>query len=433
MEEILPRNNRRGIVSSEDVGGKGAGLYKLAKLSRKYGYKVPDFFVVPVEYNGPQDEIIARAQGLQGEGNYAVRSSSPYEDSQEYSFAGIFDTWTDVSASDIPRAIRSIRLSAMSPEALQYAGERGITIEDKMAVIVQRMVSSDYSYGGVIHSTMPSYSIACSVGVGMSVQQVVSPTGSAYVEVHDFLKNGFDKFGDRVEILRSPGNAFRLFEIPERGKGLKNAVEISQGLEGEFGYPVEIEFAWTYDNKCGTLHFLQARPITDIEPYREVKIPSVSQEDLILRADSVRGIGEYEGPAVIYSRVTESVRDFDSVERELREIDSAFPEGYALFVTKLLQHTAEGRVSYGPDYDLLTPNKKVIIEFGNSNILSHAVHVAREKGILYMGSGDLMASFKGDVISKISNGDIVKVVMNGREGVAFKVRDGDNPLGVDYY
>src|SRR3989344_7179804 len=117
MEKILPKNSLKRKLSAEDIGGKGLNLFKLAKLSKKYGYNVPDFFIIPVNYSGPNGNILLRARYLNGNGNYAVRSSSPYEDSQQHSFAGVFETLLDVPRSDLVDAIRVVKVSATSEKA----------------------------------------------------------------------------------------------------------------------------------------------------------------------------------------------------------------------------------------------------------------------------------------------------------------------------
>ena len=105
------------------------------------------------------------------------------------------------------------------------------------------------------------------------------------------------------------------------------------------------------------------------------------------------------------------------VEKELRQLDAAFPDGYVLFVPHFFGSFV--------DCDAPTPNKRVIVEYGNSARSSHALTVIREKGILYMGSGFFLDSEFGKIESrllrKINNGDQVRVVMDGRRGLAYKV------------
>ena len=428
MERILPRNSRKRSLDAEDIGGKGLGLYRLAKLSRKHGYDVPDFFIVPTEYSGPEGNITLRARYLEGGGNYAVRSSSPYEDSKKHSFAGIFKTNLDVPRSDLIDAIRDVKSSATSEKALKYAQERGIGIDDKMAVIIQRMVDSEI--GGVVYTTLPSFPLAASVEFcAGSPKDVVDGTGK--IEINDFDKWTLKQVFESEETLSSydAKNLYRFKWTLGRGKDIKDLVRITQQLEKEFGYPLDIEFAWTYDRGLGKIHLLQARAITDIQPYKRVRIPKIPKEKIILESDVVRGIGKYEGPAAIHTYVIHGMLEpFDELERDLKEINSAFPEGYVLFVPNLFSYA---------DYDGCTPNKRAIVEYSHSlRVGSHALAVAREKGVLYMGKGNLgfeHESYEKDVISKIKNGDIVKVVLNGRKGIAHKVRNGNNPLPVDYY
>ena len=76
---------------------------------------------------------------------------------------------------------------------------------------------------------------------------------------------------------------------------------------------------------------------------------------------------------------------------------------------------------------------KALVEYDFNSRASHALTVAREKGILYMGKdyGDDQRKYtrmRNRLFRKIKTGDIVKLVSNGRSGVLVKVRDGVNPL-----
>ena len=80
-------------------------------------------------------EVRERAAAL---GRLAVRSSASIEDSVLGSAAGVFASVTDVAATDVWDAIRTVWTSALTPLAVAYARHRAAAIT--MAVIVQRFV-----------------------------------------------------------------------------------------------------------------------------------------------------------------------------------------------------------------------------------------------------------------------------------------------------
>jgi hypothetical protein len=70
-----------------------------------------------------------------------VRSSSADEDGTALSFAGVFDSLTDVAPSGLRDAIRLVWLSGLSPKALlQYRRLRRIPRVEHLSVLVQRAV-----------------------------------------------------------------------------------------------------------------------------------------------------------------------------------------------------------------------------------------------------------------------------------------------------
>lgn len=424
MNDVYIPNNTQQIPTRETLGGKASGLVRLVALSTKYGYNVPDFFVIPVGYSGSEENILQQAAAMTGKGNYAVRSSSPYEDSSQNSFAGMFETHLGVKHTDLVDAVRSVKASAISDKAQKYASERGLTLENKMSVIIQKMV--DPKFAGVIYSTLPDYPVSASIEFCEELGKGVAD-GSSQTEIHDFHKKTLEEIFHSEERLWGDLATWQEFVKGYNGQNMKDAVELSQKLEKEFGFPLDIEFAWTFSEGQGRLYFLQARQITDVQPYQRITIPKFPYRDILLQSKVVRGIGEFEGPVGIYNTNLGS-GNYDKMleaRRELTKLESAFPAGYVLLVPHF----------YGThvDVDSLTSHKRVLVEYNFNSRSSHAQTVAREKGILYLGhrnNADDMKNFriKERLFRKIKNGDIVKVVSNGRRGVLVKVKDGDNPL-----
>ena len=174
-------------VDSRTIGGKGAGLVRLAEL----GARVPAWVVLPVPAFRAQlsaahleddvDRLLAdlgssSARGAHvsaasaalrgivaaltlddlrdaladvrtlGGGVFAVRSSAVGEDGNAHSFAGQFDTVLNVAEHALADAVRTCWSSAFSERALDYRLRSGTLHETlDLAVIVQRMIGGDAS------------------------------------------------------------------------------------------------------------------------------------------------------------------------------------------------------------------------------------------------------------------------------------------------
>jgi len=412
------------LESIANLGGKGLGLIKLSELASKYSYEVPDFFIIPSDNSKSEIEILEKAQGLKGIGNYSVRSSSPYEDSQNHSFAGIFETHLRVPISQLIEAVDSVKRSATSEKAREYTRVRGLTLEDRMAVIIQRMVEPDLA--GVIYSTLSDFPLALSIEFCNGDGRGIVERRHRQFEIHDFYKKKLKSiFVSETGIEDTVVESIRSFRtgFENQGWNMEEVAMMSQKLEKEFGFPLDLEFAWTYQNRRGILHLLQARALTDVQPLQKITLPEVSKKSVLVRSQVVRGIGEYEGPVVVYPYRYSSAMGSSLAERDLRQIDSKFSTGYVLFIPHLHNTLI--------DLDSFTPNKKAIVEYGFAARSCHALTVCREKGILYMGDigrkGERhyqeigFAKAQAELLAKIKTGDIVRIVSDGRRALAYKV------------
>ena len=162
------------------IGGKAHGLIRLKKMqasltrifTREHAdylrertadrVKIPDFFIVPVNYNLKDKknlEAILKQAGKLKTKKFAVRSSSPFEDSRDHPFDGIFHTELNVPKQGLAEAAELVRQSALGKKAKEYAKEFGLTIDDKMAVIIQEMAVGDEENAlidkGIIYSKFP--------------------------------------------------------------------------------------------------------------------------------------------------------------------------------------------------------------------------------------------------------------------------------------
>lgn len=257
-------------MNQYDLGGKGNSLVKL----QKHKYNVPNFFVLDTSFfdeflkenniNNKINELLDELnldnfieiskkirslfKGAKATSsikkyvnknlktlkttNYAVRSSANIEDSNDKSWAGLFDSFLNVSKDDIENKIIACMESCFSARVLIYKLKKNITIPIKMAVIVQEMVNSE-CYGTLFTKDPITGEDVIQIDVGLNTV------------THYEIKNSI--------LYDSKGNKVTNKEFLELGK-------ISKTIEKLYETAADIE--WIIDNQG--IHLLQARPITTI-------------------------------------------------------------------------------------------------------------------------------------------------------------------------
>ena len=232
----------------DQIGGKA---YSLDYMIRELKLNVPSGFVVisPAFEDGQirseaQGDIEALVSSLDTSCTYAVRSSALSEDGQNASYAGQYETVTDVKADGITEAVRSVVASADSGRVKEYNdsiahGSEGI------AVVIQKFVAP--LYAGVVFTSDPlngkdEYLTGNYVkGEG---EQLVSGNANAY----EFKINAL-KFN---------------YEGPDEMRGFaKKLGRACLAIRSSYGMPMDIEWAVS----GGSVYILQARPITTLRRY----------------------------------------------------------------------------------------------------------------------------------------------------------------------
>ncbi len=229
-------------------GGKAHGLARLMKL----GLTVPNGFVVSAKGAFSGSDEIKRAYYDLGAPKAAVRSSATCEDGIGASAAGQFDTVLGVDNLD---GLQSALLQCFASfenarvgEYLKQMGTGGNQNGHAMSVIVQTMVDSDVS--GVIFTADPmnrsSDTVLVEACTGLGEQLV-----SGEVQASQY------RFERRTSQIQDHGNSAVL-----SNSRVKALVEEALTAEAFFGHPLDLE--WSID-KAGTIHWLQARPITTMD------------------------------------------------------------------------------------------------------------------------------------------------------------------------
>ncbi len=174
----------------------------------------------------------------------AVRSSATIEDGEQYSYAGQFESFLNVSKENIIRQVKMCWASFFSSRVMAYS--KNSFHNGNMAVLVQEMIEADVS--GVCFTLNPVDGdeniiiIESTLGLGDKlVQGMVTP--------------------DRYIITKKP-LAIQESHIVSNASLQDGVIEeiarVAIEIESYYKKPMDIEFAV----KDGRVYILQARPIT---------------------------------------------------------------------------------------------------------------------------------------------------------------------------
>jgi phosphohistidine swiveling domain-containing protein len=264
------------------LGGKGAALVRLLQL----GHRVPPGFVVTIDAFGETVEHIlgsgaldrlaaelalgetAHALGLQkalltgpipapilrpireavyelwtgDRGDLIARSSATGEDTLSHSFAGIFESLPLAGPDEFEPAIRRVWASVLSPRALSYIRDRGLTAIPRMAVVVQQFLDAVRS--GVMFTKFPA------------------PDGERRILV-EHVEGGCEKLvkGEVTPQRLWLDREASTIDGDEGALGTAHARDLARlavDLEDIFGEPQDVE--WVIHG--GAVHLVQSRPVT---------------------------------------------------------------------------------------------------------------------------------------------------------------------------
>lgn len=109
------------------IGGKAYGLACLYSL----GFKIPLTYVIPTNINIDASVLNILNKNIR----YSVRSSCAVEDGDKYSFAGMFESYLDVSYSDLLYNINKVKDSVNSERVRNYI-EKNKLKNGEMAVVI---------------------------------------------------------------------------------------------------------------------------------------------------------------------------------------------------------------------------------------------------------------------------------------------------------
>jgi phosphohistidine swiveling domain-containing protein len=287
-------------VDLPSAGGKGANLGELAAA----GFPVPPGFVVTTaSYSsavgavnldamldghatgasirsaisqlampGEVARAIANAYRDSGEGYVAVRSSATAEDLPGAAFAGQQDTFLHIEGvGEVIRAVRDCWASLWTDRAIAYRSRLGIdNATVRIAVIVQRMVESDYA--GVLFTANPVTGaraetvIDASPGLGEAVVAGLVTPDHYVVDEHGRVTER--TLGKREVVIRGrSGGGVDHDTGGSRTERLDDATiaelaSLGRRIQQHFGRPQDVEWAVARE----TAWIVQSRPLTALPP-----------------------------------------------------------------------------------------------------------------------------------------------------------------------
>lgn len=232
-------NSVVSLKNAEDIslfGGKASNLAKLIKN----GLPVPDGLAVGLtafDRRGRLTEQAARdvTELTNSSKLYAVRSSALAEDAEGASWAGQFESFLNIQASEVVQKVEECHSSAKE-RATSYAEDKDIS-DFNIAVVIQEMLNP--AYAGVLFTKDPI------TGEDHMITEYVEGLGEELV-------------GGRADPKRLSLPADAPFDSVE-------LAAFGEKIHKEFGSPQDIEWAWA-DNK---IWLVQTRPITVTQTVRQ--------------------------------------------------------------------------------------------------------------------------------------------------------------------
>ena len=212
------------------AGGKARSLSYMLTHTK---IRIPEGYVLPAGESFETSDLTQLSKGY----TYAVRSSAISEDGENASFAGQYETVTDVKFEDIPEAIKTVQASSRNERVKAYADS-----SEGVGVVIQRFVKPEFA--GVVFTS-----------------DVI--TGKDEELVGNYVR------GEGEQLVSGAANAeeFRINAIKfayngpsEFAKYAKKLGKYCTEIRRLYGMPMDIEWAVSE----GKVYILQARPITTL-------------------------------------------------------------------------------------------------------------------------------------------------------------------------
>ena len=255
----------------------------------------------------------------------AVRSSATAEDLEGASFAGLQETYLNVTGvENILVAVQKCWGSLFTPRVLVYRQKKGFDHASvRLAVLVQKMV--DASVSGILFTRDPNTGenhmiVEAGLGLGEAiVGGEVTPDhyvvdGATQKIVHKQISE------QRVRLVRADGGGNRREDVPAAERSvqklsdqrLHQLASLARLIESHYRRPMDVEWCGDSDS----LYIVQARPVTTIP---KSTAPGASDEHAPGAAKEeggplLRGFGASPGVAVGVARILHGSAEMDKLK-----------------------------------------------------------------------------------------------------------------------
>jgi pyruvate,water dikinase len=230
-------------------------------------YTIPPFIVVE-----RSEEIDSKIVNLPRNKYYAVRSSANLEDSAEFSFAGIFDTYLNISHEFLKEYSLKVFDLSKNNRLKSYLGYFDLDISTlQMQVIVQEMVNCEKA--GVAFSRNPVNSekeIYIEAVWGLGEQCVSGKSASDIIRIDKTNSIIYEvSFQGKKSVCNNSelGTIMKNVDLINQSKrklsnrDITSIKETISSLSNHFNFEFEIE--WGFVNNL--LYIFQIRPITTLK------------------------------------------------------------------------------------------------------------------------------------------------------------------------
>ncbi len=393
LERLMQHLDRHKFANLREIGAQARALLLQAPL--------------PADLS---NEIVATYRALVGnvEMAVAVRSSATAEDLPEASFAGLHESYLNITnESELLEAVHKCFGSLYTDRAIKYREDNGFAHNEvALSVGIQRMVRADQGSAGVLFTLEPESGfrgvihLAGSWGLGENVVQgMVNP--DEYLLYKQGIRTGRPallqkKLGEKAKtMVYAPDGqgTINIDTVPNK----RNAFVLSDHdvttlarwallIEDHYQKPMDIE--WAKDGLTDALFIVQARPET-VHSQRNPRIVSIytlKEKGRVLTQGAAIGHKIALGKA----RVLHSPADAG----QLNPGDIVITD------------------STSPDWDPVLKNAGAIVT-DRGGRTSHASIIARELGVPAV-VGCL------DATTKINDGDLITVsCAEGKTGYVY--------------
>lgn len=275
MLVLNPNTLSDGNASCDTIGGKALSLYRLSSL----GLHIPQWFSIhsdlfkltcgknilgsysedsftqfkvfieQIGFLEEFDKFLKKFIGVPGK-LFAVRSSASLEDSSDHSFAGLFESYLNVTKEELLKAIYKSYCDVFSSKVLSYCSINKIKTEDiKFALIIQEMIEPEFA--GVCFTANP-VSHDRKQSIVSSVPSLGDKLVDGTMSSNDYT---LDDKGDVIsQEIKHPQ--------VDNTAVIREVTRLAKKIEAAWETAVDVE--WAYKD---SVYILQARPITTLKSH----------------------------------------------------------------------------------------------------------------------------------------------------------------------